>query len=206
MNISTEDTIRLINHLTNDESKEEKLIIVESLKNRPELLDEYRKLEKLRIAFKAHSISTKIEAIHQQSRAINRIVYFLKQKTFMIAASVTIIMGFLLFFRNKNETRYYENIYTSYYVSPNLLPNSTSINHDAQLFYKGIYYLENQQLNNAIVLLKQSKHPYASWYLSLAFIKNKENENARKQLKFITKDNTNLFNKKAEDLLKRLDY
>ncbi|MEA5404387.1 hypothetical protein VB776_15750 [Arcicella sp. DC2W] len=68
MNITSEDTLRLINHLSGDETEEEKTAIIEELKSNPDLLREYEKLQKLRTAMKASVISKKIKAIHETAQ------------------------------------------------------------------------------------------------------------------------------------------
>lgn len=68
MNITSEDTLRLINHLSGDETEQEKLAIIEELNARPELLQEYKKLQKLRTVLKASEISKKIKAIHEANQ------------------------------------------------------------------------------------------------------------------------------------------
>ncbi len=68
MNITSEDTLRLINHLSGDETEQEKLAIIEELNSNPALLREYEKLQKLRTAMKASVISKKIKTIYETAQ------------------------------------------------------------------------------------------------------------------------------------------
>ncbi|MEA5427626.1 hypothetical protein [Arcicella lustrica] len=68
MNITSEDTLRLINHLSGDETEQEKTAIIEELNSNPNLLREYEKLQKLRTALKASIISKKLKVIHETTQ------------------------------------------------------------------------------------------------------------------------------------------
>ncbi len=65
MNITSEDILRLINHLSGDETQQEQSEIIKELAENPTLFEEFEKLKKLQIAFKASEISKKIKSIHQ---------------------------------------------------------------------------------------------------------------------------------------------
>jgi tetratricopeptide (TPR) repeat protein len=80
------------------------------------------------------------------------------------------------------------------------------------LFYSAVSYLSTGQTDKAIinlnkVLLKKDGALYdaAQWYLSLAYIKNKDTKNARKNLVELQKNSNSRYQKQADETLKAIE-
>lgn len=198
--------LRLVNHLTGDETEDEKSAIQKELAIRPELKEEYEKLRKISIAFKAHNIRNTIKEVHTQHEKEKGFLSFFKINRYVfLAACIFAIVATIGVIKYQKNSLNYTALYNQYYTEPDMMLNSIFSEKDTQLFKQGIEALKKNELPQAIALLKESKYPMASWYLALGYVRNGDQQKATEILQEITQDKANLFNKKAGVLLEELE-
>jgi hypothetical protein len=204
MNITTEDTLRLVNHLSGDETEDEKRAIEEEMAIRPELQIEYEKLKKLSVAFKVHALTKTIQDVHNSNIKPKRSLKY--NPYLLLVACTTLVVGATGLFRYRQNARN-EELFTRYYAESSVQINSVTFTESDTKFLKdGLASLNKQEFTEAIANFSQSKHPMASWYLALSYLRDNDKKNAKKVLQKITKDKYNLFSKKAAMLLEELEH
>jgi hypothetical protein len=204
MNITTEDTLRLVNHLSGDETEDEKRAIEEEMAIRPELQIEYEKLKKLSVAFKVHALTKTIQDVHNSNIKPKRSLKY--NPYLLLVACTTLVVGATGLFRYRQNARN-EELFTRYYAESSVQINSVTFTESDTKFLKdGLASLNKQEFTEAIANFSQSKHPMASWYLALSYLRDNDKKNAKKVLQKITKDKHNLFSEKAAMLLDEFEH
>jgi hypothetical protein len=201
MNLSDDMYLRMINHLTQDETDEERTAIELLLSQDEDLQREWEELKQLQSALKRHKILQMVNKAHEEIEQEAKVVR-LRKTTYiwLAAASVALICGFFGF-SYFHQNQQLDSLYT-FYNSPNQLvinaPNDS-------LYQVGMEYLQQNQPQKAIETLSQSHTPEAQWYLALAYLKAHDKKNAIITLQPITKSPQHLFSDKAGQLLKELE-
>ncbi|MEI7582753.1 hypothetical protein [Runella sp.] len=201
MNISDDMYLRLINHLTNDETDDEHTEIETLLAQNQELQKEFEELRLLQEALQRNKILQQVNKAHNEIVRETKVIPLRKmQYTWLAAASVLLLCGVWGVY-NYQQNRQMDALYQTYSISSGISINAVT----DSLYNSGISYLQQNQLQKAIEALSESKNPEAQWYLVMAHLKDHDKKNAIITLKTITKTPHHLFSDKAGQLLKELE-
>lgn len=210
MEINNQDTQRINDLITGHLSEKEKEILRQEILQRPELQQELELQNQLKSGLESVFLKKKIKGIRQQEVKQIQQQEVKQTKTrplwvYISIAATFILAGYFVFseYRLHRES---QTLFTAYYhktdLQINALPSFTEA--DTQLYEQGLADLDAGNAEAAIENLSKSKHPFASWYLALAYLKDNNRAEARKLLESIVKEKENIFNSEAKELLTKI--
>ncbi|WP_254411004.1 hypothetical protein [Dyadobacter diqingensis] len=194
---------KINDYITHNLSKEETEALRSDLAKDPELRAELELQMQMKKGLDNFYLKERIKKIHQKP---NRRIGIRPLWTYISVAASFLLLGYFGFdaYKTSQESAM---LYNAYFSKADVRINSNQnfTESDTQLYDEGMAYLDQGDTKSAIISLGKSKHPFASWYLALSYLKDNNQEKSKELLESISNDKNNLFANRAKKLLKEME-